>query len=163
MIKKCFWSFLPLCRGSCWTQKTTSILGRSGTAIAPPYWPLSRSMATPPSIWASWETSKPSCLFYICHTSNARKRHLLRSPPGASATTTAVMFHWTNHNYPPPQAIRSIFHTKISFHFNLSSCEHRLRAVNLQFTVWCFMLTVNASSEQIIWPAVCSVVLAVSC
>lgn len=40
----------------------TSILERSGTAIAPPCWPQFRNMATPLSIWASWETSMPSDL-----------------------------------------------------------------------------------------------------
>lgn len=66
--------FLHIYRRSCWTQKMTSILGRSGTAIAPPCWPLFRSTATPPSIWASWETSTSSCLFsehfHTCYTSN---------------------------------------------------------------------------------------------
>lgn len=58
-----------MCPGSCWTQKTTSILGRSGTATAPPCWPPSRSTATPPSTWASWETSTPSCSYYNCYYS----------------------------------------------------------------------------------------------
>lgn len=49
--------FLLLLHHSCLTQKTTSILGRSGTAIAPPCWPPSRSTVTLPSTWASWETS----------------------------------------------------------------------------------------------------------
>lgn len=46
-----------ICCHSCWTQKMTSILGRSGTATAPPCWPPYRSMATPLSTWASLGTS----------------------------------------------------------------------------------------------------------
>ncbi len=74
--------FLPICRGSCWTQKTTSILGKSGTAIVPPCWPLSRSTATPPSTWASWETSTPLCLFpecfHTCYVSSTILLHVLQ-------------------------------------------------------------------------------------
>lgn len=53
-------SCVLLCCCSCWTQRTTSILGRYGTVIAPLCWLPSRSTATPPSTWASWETSTPS-------------------------------------------------------------------------------------------------------
>lgn len=67
---------------SCWTQRMTFILGRSGTVIVPPYWQRFRSMATPPSIWASWETSKTSRHYFYEYVS---------LPTNASLCSTALM------------------------------------------------------------------------
>lgn len=61
---------------SCWTQRMTFILGRSGTVIVQPYWQRFRSMATPPSIWASWETSKTSCLHFYEYISSTTRGSL---------------------------------------------------------------------------------------
>lgn len=92
-----------ICCHSCWTQKMTSILGRSGTATAPPCWPPFRSTATLLSTWASW---------------------------GTSTTYFTLLFMITLQNYLSAFLLKSIFSTIFVFLFLLHSPDDLLNALN---------------------------------